>query len=70
MGGGTVGQDHVHYKALTKIFLVKVVELLIEGNKSHNYDCIVITATADAKGVTTTHHHHSTFNYSITVEIL
>jgi len=60
----------MHYEALTKIFSLHVVKLLIEGNKSHNNDCIVITATADAKGVTTTHCHHSKVNYSITVAIL
>ena len=37
-----VGQDHVHYKALTKIFLSNVVLLPGASNKSHNNGCIVI----------------------------
>ena len=37
-----VGQDHVHYKALAKIFLLKVVLLPGASNKSHNNGCIVI----------------------------
>ena len=37
-----VGQDHVHYKALTKIFLLNVVLLPGASNKSHNNGSIVI----------------------------
>jgi len=37
-----VGQDHVYYKALTKIFLLNVVLLPDASNKSHNNHCIVI----------------------------
>jgi len=36
---GGVGQDHVHYKALTKIFLLNVVLLPAASNKSHSNGC-------------------------------
>ena len=37
-----VGQDHVHYKVLTKIFLLNIVILSVESNKSRNNGCTVI----------------------------
>ena len=40
---GGVGQDHVHYKALTKTILLNTVILIVESNKSHNNDCNITT---------------------------
>jgi len=52
-----VGQYHMHYKALTKIFLLNVVLLPGASNKSHSNGCIVmitITTTIKLKVVTIT----------------
>ena len=68
-GGEGVGQDHAHYEALTKIFLLNIIILSVESNKSHNNDCLMITATVDVKVMTTTHCHHCNSNYSITTAL-
>jgi len=39
---GGVGQAHVHYKALTKIFLLNLIIPFVASNYSHNNGCIVI----------------------------
>ena len=58
----------MHNEALTKIILLNTALLIHETNKSRYNDgtiiTIVITATADAKVVTTTHRHHCKCNYS------
>jgi len=68
-----VGQDHVHYKALAKIFLLNVVLLPGASNKSHSNGCIVmitITTISKLKVVTVTHRHHCKANNSVTVAFL
>ena len=70
---GGVGQDHVNYKALTKIFLLNVVLLHGASNKSHSNGCIAIitiTTTIKLKVVTVTHRHHCKANNSVTVTFL
>jgi len=42
-GWGLVGQDHMHYKALTKIFLLNIVLLSVDSSKSLNNDCNMTT---------------------------
>ena len=56
-----VGQDHVHYEVLTKIFQFSfyVVIPTVESNKSYNNYCIMTiddhgTASVDVKVMTTT----------------
>ena len=41
-GKGGVGEDHVHYEALTEIFLLNIILLSVESSKSLNNDCNVI----------------------------
>ena len=68
-----VDQDHVHYKVLTKIFLLNVVLLSGASNKSHSNGCIVmimITTAIKLKVVTVTQHHHCKANNSATVAFL
>ena len=39
---GGVGHDHVHYEALTKLFLLNLIILSVKSNKLHYEGCIVI----------------------------